>query len=99
MALARVETCVGDVLAAGFSSVVCKASGRYVWTWSYLRPVLLLVWLALGLGRLVQYENVVVHSLVLRGVLCELCVKLGALLELRVRPFDGCELHVARRCT
>ena len=43
----------------------------------------------------VVYEQVVVGSLVVRGVLRSLCVWLGTVLHLCVRTLDGGELHVA----
>ena len=47
------------------------------------------------LNGLVVYDQVVVSSLVVRGVLRFLCVQLGTMLQLCARTRDGCELHVA----
>ena len=53
------------------------------------------MWVVCWLNRLVMYEQVVVVAMVVQGMLCRLCVHLDAMLELCVRPFDCCELHVA----
>ena len=54
--------------------------------------------LVLGLYPLVVYDHVAVCSMVPCGVLCQLCVQLGAVLQLRVRSLDGCDLHMVCRC-
>ena len=48
--------------------------------------------------RLVMYEQVVVSTLVVRGMLRCLCVELDAMLQLCICPSDGCELRVAHCC-
>ena len=39
-------------------------------------------------------DEVVIHTAVVGGLLCFLCVQLAAVLQLCVRPLDGGELHV-----
>ena len=52
------------------------------------------VWLVTRLHRLVMDEEVVIHTTVVGGLLCFLCVQLDVVLQLCVRPLDGGELHV-----
>ena len=52
------------------------------------------VWLVAGLHWLVMDEEVVIHTVVVGGLLCFLCVQLDAVLQLRICPLDGCKLHV-----
>ena len=47
------------------------------------------------LNRLVMYDQVTVDTLVVRGVLCLLCVWFDAMLQLCLCFSDGRELHVA----
>ena len=39
-------------------------------------------------------EEVVIHTAVVGGLLCFLCVQLDAVLQLCIRPLDGGVLHV-----
>ena len=52
------------------------------------------VWLVSGLCWLVIDEEVVIHTVVVGGLLCFLCVQLDALQQLCICPLDGVELHV-----
>ena len=52
------------------------------------------VWLVTGLRGLVMEQEVAIHTAVVGGLLCFLCVQLDAVLQLCVCPPDGRELHV-----
>ena len=45
-------------------------------------------------ARLVMDEEVVIHTVVVGGLLCFLCVQLDAVLQLCIHPLDSGELHV-----
>ena len=56
--------------------------------------VFLCVWLVAGLRWLVMDEVVVMHTVVVGGLLCLLCVQLHVVLQLCICPLDGGDLHV-----
>ena len=56
------------------------------------------VWLVTGLRGLVMDEDVVIHTAVVGGLLCFLCVQQDAVLQLCICPVDGSELHVTYYC-
>ena len=52
------------------------------------------VWVVAGLRWLVMDESIVIHTVVLGGLLCFLCVQLDAVLQLCICPLDSGELLV-----
>ena len=52
------------------------------------------MWLVTGLRLLVMDGEVVIHTAVVGGLLCFLCVQPDVVLQLCVRPPDDGELHV-----
>ena len=76
--------------------VLWRVVWRDIWRWcSRLGALGRCAWPVCQLNRGVMYEQVILGTLVARGVLCLLCVQLDAMLQLFVRSCDGAELHGA----
>ena len=73
--------------------VQCRLVGGAVAV-SWRAAVCQCVWLVPGLRWLVMDEEVVIHTVVVGGLLCFLCVQLDAVLQPCICPLDGGELHV-----
>ena len=83
---------------SGYFMVMCAPSCSAVWWVVRLQfcrvAVCQCVWLVTGLRGLVMDEEVVIHTAVMGGLLCFPCLRLDAVLQLCICPFDGGELHV-----